>query len=101
MTNRFKAASLVGLAAAFFVTGVGSAAADLQECFRDGYLCSIQCDKSGLDQAGSQACQAQCNTDEKVCVGKIASKQRTDAPRYSPAVNTVRVKPLKAAHSSY
>jgi hypothetical protein len=101
MINRFKAASLVGLAAVFCVTGAGSAAADLQECFRDGYLCSIQCDKAVLDQAGSRVCQSQCNADEKVCVGKIASKQRTDVPRYSPAVSSVRIKPLKAVQSSY
>lgn len=101
MTKLFKAASLVGLAAVFCVTGVGGAAADLQGCFRDGYLCSITCDKAGLDPAGAQSCQARCNVEEKACIGKIASQQRADPPRYSPAVSPVRFRPLRAVQSSY
>ena len=98
MTNLLKSARLVGLTAVFVVIGIGSAAADLQECFRDGYLCSVKCDKAGLDQAESQSCQTQCNADEKVCVGKVASKRPTSSPRYSPVVNSARANPFKAAH---
>ena len=38
MTNHRNIASIAGLAAVLLCAGAGSAAAELQDCFRDGYL---------------------------------------------------------------
>src|SRR5262249_45951734 len=100
MTNRSKVVSLVGLAVALLFAGTGGAAAELQECFRDGYLCSIKCDKAHLDRAASSACQAQCDADEKVCVSRIAASRRPSATRYFPAATSVKLKPLNVVQSA-
>ena len=47
MTGHRKIASIASLVAALLCAGVGSAAAELEHCFRDGYLCAVGCDRAG------------------------------------------------------
>jgi hypothetical protein len=83
MTNRRKIMTSLGFAAALLCAGASSAAADLQECFRDGYLCSVACDRSPGGKSAVAQCEARCNEEEKVCIGKVsASRSR---PISSPA----------------
>ena len=88
MTNRRKIVTIVGFAAALLCAGAGSAAADLQECFRDGYLCSVACasDKSGVAQ-----CEAQCTEKEKVCVGKVSASRAQPAYSSVPTPTKIRL----------
>ena len=51
MTGYFKAVRITGLAAALFAASVATAHAELQDCFRDGYACSIKCDTTDKDKA--------------------------------------------------
>lgn len=101
MTYPFKVAGLVVLVP-ILVAACGGvvAAADLQGCFRDGYLCSIKCDNSGLAKVDSARCQAQCNVDEKVCLRKVADTQRPATPRYSSDTASVKRKPINTAQAS-
>jgi len=94
MTTRSNIASLVGLAVALVFAGTGGAAAELQECFRDGYLCSVKCDQAHLDRAASAACQAKCDADEKVCISTVAASRRPSATRYFSTTTLAKPKPL-------
>jgi hypothetical protein len=87
MTNRRKIVSLVGFAAALMCAGAGPAAADLQECFRDGYLCSVAC---GSDKSGAAQCEARCTEREKVCVANVSASRAR--PAYSSAPVPIKVK---------
>jgi hypothetical protein len=75
------------LATVLFAAGTGMAAAELQDCFRDGYLCSLKCAAPGADKSISAQCEARCNDDEKLCIGKVAeARGRPGQPAYSPAI---------------
>jgi hypothetical protein len=100
VTNSFKAVGLVVLVPILVVAYGGVAAADLQGCFRDGYVCSIKCDNSGLAKVDSARCQAQCNTDEKICLRKVADGQRPATPRYSSTAARMKLKPINTMQAS-
>lgn len=88
MTNHRNIASIASLAAVLLCAGAGSAAAELQDCFRDGYLCAVACDRTGGGKSAVARCEARCNDEEKVCIGKAAQAQ----PAYSPAIAPMKVR---------
>lgn len=88
MTSHRKIASIASFAAALLCAGVGSAAAELENCFRDGYLCAVGCDRAGGGSFAVARCEARCNEEEKVCIGKAAQVQ----PAYSPAIAPMNVR---------
>ncbi len=90
MTTHRKIARIAGFAAALLCAGAVPAAAELQDCFRDGYLCSLKCVAPGADKSAAPQCETRCNEDEKVCLGKIAEK-RGSQPAYSPMVAPMKV----------
>ncbi len=100
MTNPFKAAGLVVLVPLFVAVYAGGAAADLQGCFRDGYLCSIKCDASGLAKVDAAQCQTQCIAEEKLCLREVSARIRPMTPRYSSAANPVAFKRINSLQAS-
>jgi hypothetical protein len=88
MTDHRKIASIAGLVAVLLYAGAGSVAAELQDCFRDGYLCAVTCDRAGGGSSAVARCEARCNEEEKVCIGKEAQAQ----PAYSPAIAPMTVR---------
>jgi hypothetical protein len=88
MTDRHKIASIASLAAVLLCAGVGSASAELENCFRDGYLCAVACDRAGGGSSAVERCEARCNEEEKVCIGKTAQAQ----PAYSPAIAPMKIR---------
>lgn len=86
MTSRRNIVITVGFTAALICAGAGPASADLQECFRDGYICSVAC---GSDKSGVEQCEAQCTEQEKVCVGKVSAVRAR--PAYSSAPVSTKI----------
>jgi hypothetical protein len=101
MTNHRKIMSIAGFAAALLCAGPGPAAAQLQDCFRDGYLCSLKCVAPGADKSEASQCEARCSDEEKVCIGKVAeARGRPPQPAYSPAVAPMKVQWRASASQS-
>lgn len=100
MTNPFKATGLVVLVPILVVAYGGVAAADLQGCFRDGYLCSIKCDNSGLAKVDAAQCQAQCIANEKLCLREVSARNQPVTPRYSSAARPVALKRINSMQAS-
>jgi hypothetical protein len=88
MMNHRNFVGAAVLAAALLCTGAASWAAGLQDCFRDGYLCAVACDRAGGGKSAAARCEALCNAEEKVCLGKVAHAQ----PAYSPALAPMNVR---------
>ena len=100
MTNLFKVAGLVVLVPILVAAYGGVAAADLQGCFRDGYLCSIKCDNSGLGKVDAAQCEAQCIAEEKLCLREVSARLRPAAPRYSSAAAPTELKRINSTQAS-
>jgi len=100
MTKHFKAAGLVLLVPILVAAFGDLATADLQGCFRDGYLCSIKCDNSGLGKVDATQCQAQCIAEEKLCLREVSARLRPAVPRYSSATAPVELKRINSIQAS-
>jgi hypothetical protein len=100
MMTRRTVGTLVASVLVLFAASVNGAAAELQDCFREGYVCSVECDKAGLGSVGSAMCQAQCNAEEKLCLSKIAADRTPASPKYSPNASPVRARPVSAVQQS-
>jgi hypothetical protein len=88
MTIHRNIVSIAGLAAVLLGAGIGPAAAELEDCFRDGYLCAVACDRAGGGSSAVARCESRCNDEEKVCIGKAAQAQ----PAYSPAIPSMKIR---------
>ena len=100
MTTSSKVATLVASVLVLLAAIVTGAAAELQDCFRDGYVCSVKCDQLGFDKAESAICQAQCNAEEKVCLSRLSADRSPAPQRYTPNSNGVKARPVNAVQQS-